>query len=72
LLDAHKARTGDTPFPMARLRELGVNATRQLAKRQITWLRSMPSRQIVACDSPDAVAQVLALVDQCVSTGSAA
>jgi tRNA dimethylallyltransferase len=64
LLDAHKVRTGDTPFPMARLRELGINATRQLAKRQITWLRSMPSRQIVACDGPDALAQVLALVDR--------
>jgi tRNA dimethylallyltransferase len=27
-------------------------ATRQLAKRQLTWLRSMPQRQIVACDQP--------------------
>jgi tRNA dimethylallyltransferase len=62
LLDAHKARTGDASFPMARLRELGINATRQLAKRQITWLRSMPARQVVACDEPDAVAQVLARV----------
>jgi tRNA dimethylallyltransferase len=25
------------------LRERGIAATRQLAKRQITWLRSMPS-----------------------------
>jgi tRNA dimethylallyltransferase len=64
LLDAHKAREGDAPFPVAKLRELGINATRQLAKRQITWLRSMPARQIVACDSADAVAQVLALVDR--------
>jgi tRNA dimethylallyltransferase len=36
-------------------------ATRQLAKRQITWLRSMPQRQVVACDAPDATAQVTAL-----------
>ena len=64
LLDAHKAHPGDAPFPMARLRELGINATRQLAKRQITWLRSMPARQVVACDSPDAVAQVLWQVEQ--------
>ncbi len=64
ILDAHKARKGDAPFPMAELRDLGIFATRQLAKRQITWLRSMPARQIVPCDSPDALARVLALVDR--------
>ena len=31
-----------------------VAATRQLAKRQLTWLRSMPSRRVVACDAPGA------------------
>ncbi len=35
------------------LRERGIAATRQLAKRQLTWLRSMPQRQRVACDAPD-------------------
>ena len=49
-------------WPMAELRDKGIFATRQLAKRQITWLRSMPQRQSVACDAPDALAQVLALV----------
>lgn len=34
----------------AALREAGIAATRQLAKRQLTWLRSMPERQVVACD----------------------
>ncbi|MEO6408094.1 MAG: tRNA (adenosine(37)-N6)-dimethylallyltransferase MiaA [Burkholderiaceae bacterium] len=29
-------------------------ATRQLAKRQLTWLRGMPQRQVVACDTGDA------------------
>jgi len=43
-------------------REQGIAATRQLAKRQLTWLRSMPQRRVVACDAPDALAQVLALV----------
>ena len=43
------------------LPERGMAATRQLAKRQITWLRSMPQRQVVACDAPDAAAQVTAL-----------
>ena len=38
----------------AGLRDSGIAATRQLAKRQLTWLRSMPSRQVVACDGADA------------------
>ncbi|CAN1533307.1 MiaA tRNA delta(2)-isopentenylpyrophosphate transferase [Burkholderiaceae bacterium] len=44
------------------LRETAVSATRQLAKRQLTWLRSMPERQAVACDGPTAAAQVLDLI----------
>jgi len=46
------------------LREKGIAATRQLAKRQITWLRSMPQRQVIACDAPDATtALVQAVLD---------
>ncbi|MDP2256559.1 MAG: tRNA (adenosine(37)-N6)-dimethylallyltransferase MiaA [Polaromonas sp.] len=52
----------DGTSPMAELREKGTIATRQLAKRQITWLRAMPQRRVVACDAPDALQQVLALV----------
>jgi tRNA dimethylallyltransferase len=48
-------------WPMRELRDRGIAATRQLAKRQITWLRSTPERQVVACDAPDALAQVLKL-----------
>jgi len=48
--------TGDT----SRLRDEGIAATRQLAKRQLTWLRSMPQRHVIACDAPDALAQTLA------------
>jgi tRNA dimethylallyltransferase len=51
----------DGAFPMPELRARGIAATRQLAKRQITWLRSMPQRHVVACDAPDALAQLLAL-----------
>ncbi len=43
------------------IRERGIFATRQLAKRQLTWLRGMPQRQVVAADAPDALAQVLKL-----------
>ncbi|MDO8447377.1 MAG: tRNA (adenosine(37)-N6)-dimethylallyltransferase MiaA [Rhodoferax sp.] len=45
--------------PMSELRDKGIFATRQLAKRQITWLRSMPHRHVVACDQPAALQQVL-------------
>ena len=37
---------------MSTLAERGIAATRQLAKRQVTWLRSMPYRHVVACDGP--------------------
>jgi tRNA dimethylallyltransferase len=49
----------DGVFPMSELRDRGIFATRQLAKRQITWLRSMPQRRVVACDASDALQQVL-------------
>lgn len=49
---------------IAKARELGIIATRQLAKRQITWLRSMPQRHAIAADSPTALGDVLALVKQ--------
>ncbi len=52
----------DGLWPFEQLRDKGVFATRQLAKRQITWLRSMTQRQIIACEAPDAVAQVVRLV----------
>lgn len=42
------------------LRERGIAATRQLAKRQVTWLRSMPRRQVVACDGPQPLPELLA------------
>ncbi len=41
--------------------ETGTAATRQLAKRQLTWLRGMPQRHVVACDAPDAVERTVAL-----------
>jgi len=40
-------------------REKAIAATRQLAKRQMTWLRSMPEREVVDCLSPSANQTVL-------------
>jgi tRNA dimethylallyltransferase len=56
----------DGLWPMQQLRDKGVFATRQLAKRQITWLRSMPQRHIVACEHAQASDGVLQCVAQAV------
>ncbi|PLC55385.1 tRNA (adenosine(37)-N6)-dimethylallyltransferase MiaA [Pollutimonas nitritireducens] len=39
--------------------EQAVAATRQLAKRQLTWLRSQPERYVIDCLAPDASAQAV-------------
>jgi tRNA dimethylallyltransferase len=52
----------DEGAPPEVLRERGIAATRQLAKRQLTWLRGLPARQVIACDAPDALARVLRAV----------
>jgi len=44
--------------------ERGSAATRQLAKRQLTWLRSMPKRQVIACDGPQAQIELLAAMQR--------
>ena len=44
----------------AAVRERGIAATRQLAKRQLTWLRGMPQRVVIACDDAAAPSQVAA------------
>jgi tRNA dimethylallyltransferase len=41
------------------LREAGIAATRQLAKRQLTWLRSMDVATRIACDEPGADTRLL-------------
>jgi tRNA dimethylallyltransferase len=45
-------------------RERGIIASRQLAKRQLTWLRSMPTRRVVACDSATLMEDVQAVLAQ--------
>jgi tRNA dimethylallyltransferase len=44
------------------LRETGIAATRQLAKRQLTWLRSMPGRESIDAQASDAARRLLDLV----------
>jgi tRNA dimethylallyltransferase len=53
---------GDPPDLRA-LRDRGVAATRQLAKRQVTWLRSMAHRHVVEADAADVEERLLAAVE---------
>lgn len=39
--------------------EQAIAATRQLAKRQLTWLRALPERLIVDCLAPDVASQAI-------------
>ncbi|MER1965975.1 tRNA (adenosine(37)-N6)-dimethylallyltransferase MiaA [Castellaniella sp. GW247-6E4] len=39
--------------------ERAIAATRQLAKRQLTWLRGLPHRQVIDCQAEDAAARVV-------------
>ena len=63
-LDFQASRPAGTPLNLGMLRERGIAATRQLAKRQITWLRSMPERNAIACDQPTATQQLVQAVLQ--------
>jgi len=46
-------------YDRATLRDRGVYATRQLAKRQLTWLRAMIEPKTFDCFAPDLAAQLL-------------
>ena len=49
----------DGKIDRAGLRETGIIATRQLAKRQLTWLRAMPDRIVVDCLGRDPAGAIL-------------
>ncbi|WP_408733959.1 tRNA (adenosine(37)-N6)-dimethylallyltransferase MiaA [Paraburkholderia tropica] len=46
------------------MRDKGVFATRQLCKRQLTWLRAMPERIVVDCCAADATAQAVSAIER--------
>jgi len=49
----------DGKIDRTELRELGIIATRQLAKRQLTWLRAMPERIVVDCLGTDPTGELM-------------
>jgi tRNA dimethylallyltransferase len=60
---AWEALDASDPPDIDELRDRGIAATRQLAKRQITWLRSMGHRQVVEADAVDVQARLAAAVE---------
>ncbi|MDQ1923208.1 tRNA (adenosine(37)-N6)-dimethylallyltransferase MiaA [Massilia pseudoviolaceinigra] len=52
----------DGKIDRAALRETGIIATRQLAKRQLTWLRSMPERVVIDCLSDNPAGQMMDII----------
>ena len=61
---ARNGRSTLTTDEWQALRSQGIAATRQLAKRQLTWLRSMPWRHPIACDGAGAFDEALNWIDQ--------
>lgn len=55
---AHLDGDGDLDL----MHDRAVAATRQLAKRQLTWLRSIPDRIIVPCDADQATSLAVAAI----------
>ena len=60
---AWEALDANDPPDLADLRERGIAATRQLAKRQVTWLRSMADRHVVEADAADVERRLVAVVE---------
>lgn len=54
----------DGQYTLDQAIDRAIAATRQLAKRQLTWLRAQPARYRVDCLSPDAVDQVINTFNQ--------
>jgi len=69
---AWQALDARDPPDLAALRERGVAATRQLAKRQVTWLRSMTHRHVVEADATDVETRLLGLVESLIGPAGTA
>ncbi|HVY07869.1 MAG TPA: tRNA (adenosine(37)-N6)-dimethylallyltransferase MiaA [Burkholderiales bacterium] len=60
----------DGEYGLSALREKAIAATRQLAKRQLTWLRSMPDVKSFDCLAEDLQEQVETWLAEQVETGA--
>jgi len=57
----------DGAIDHATMRDKGVFATRQLCKRQLTWLRAMPERIVIDCCAEDATQQALTALERVIA-----
>ncbi|GAB2908438.1 tRNA (adenosine(37)-N6)-dimethylallyltransferase MiaA [Paraburkholderia jirisanensis] len=57
----------DGAIDHATMRDKGVFATRQLCKRQLTWLRAMPERIVIDCCAADATQRALAALERVIA-----
>jgi tRNA dimethylallyltransferase len=53
----------DGAIDYATMRDKGIFATRQLCKRQLTWLRSMPERVVIDCCASNATEDAVAAIE---------
>lgn len=60
----------DQQIDHATMREKGIIATRQLAKRQLTWLRGMQDTVELDCLAPDIEAKVFSTINQFLTEGT--
>jgi tRNA dimethylallyltransferase len=60
----------DGAIDYATMRDKGVFATRQLCKRQLTWLRSMPERIVIDCCVPNATDEAVRAIEAVVGPNS--
>ncbi|MGN6669611.1 MAG: tRNA (adenosine(37)-N6)-dimethylallyltransferase MiaA [Trinickia sp.] len=58
----------DGAIDASAMRDKGIFATRQLCKRQLTWLRSMPERIVIACCAPSATEDAVRAMEAIVGT----
>ncbi|GLU30665.1 tRNA (adenosine(37)-N6)-dimethylallyltransferase MiaA [Trinickia caryophylli] len=56
----------DGTIDRATMRDKGVFATRQLCKRQLTWLRSMPHRVVVDCCAASATRDAVQSIERAI------
>jgi tRNA dimethylallyltransferase len=59
----------DGAITLGALRDKGIAATRQLAKRQLTWLRSMQELAVFDCLADDLTGQVIGYLEQTLQGG---
>lgn len=58
----------DGAIDYATMRDKGIFATRQLCKRQLTWLRSMPERIVIDCCASSATDEAVRAIERVASS----